>query len=88
MVEIRKSLKMIKGIGDWTVDIYLMFAMQAKDVFPIGDVALNSTIKELCNIHTKEEMIRSTEKWMPYRTLAAFFFWHYYLKKRNRISVE
>ena len=37
--EIRLELKKIKGIGDWTVDVYLLFALQRSDVFPVGDVS-------------------------------------------------
>jgi len=82
--EIRKQLTSIKGIGEWTTDIYLMFCLQAKDIFPLGDVALVTTIKELCGTNSKEEIIALTEKWKPYRSLSAYFLWHYYLSKRNR----
>jgi DNA-3-methyladenine glycosylase II len=46
-VDIRKKLTAIKGIGIWTTDIYLMFCLQEKDIFPIGDIAIVNTIKEL-----------------------------------------
>jgi len=85
-VEVRKKLASIKGIGDWTTDIYLMFCLQSKDIFPLGDIALISTIKELTQVKTKEGLVRLTQKWKPSRSLAAYFLWHYYLKKRNRIS--
>ena len=83
--EVRKKLTCIKGIGDWTTDIYLMFCLQSKDLFPLGDVALINTIKELTNVKTKSGIVRLTQKWRPYRSLAAYFLWYYYLKKRNRI---
>ncbi|MEZ5082240.1 MAG: hypothetical protein R2750_02120 [Bacteroidales bacterium] len=82
--EIRKQLTAIKGIGEWTVDIYLMFCMQSKDIFPLGDIAVINTVKELTVAKSKEEIILLAEKWKPLRSLAAYFFWHYYLKKRNR----
>lgn len=82
--EVRKILTNIKGIGNWTADIYLMFCLQSKDIFPLGDIALITTIKELTKVKTKEGIIRLTQKWKPYRSLAAYFLWHYYLKKRNR----
>ena len=84
--EIRKQLTSIKGIGNWTTDIYLMFCLQSKDIFPIGDIAVVNTIKELSDAKTKEEIILLAEKWKPFRSLAVYFFWHYYLKKRNRPS--
>jgi len=86
VVDISQQLKSIKGIGDWTADIYLMFCLQAKDVFPIGDIAVIKTIKELTHVETKDEIIVRSEKWKPYRSLATFLLWHYYLSKRKRIS--
>ena len=84
--EIRKQLTSINGIGDWTADIYLMFCLQSGDVFPVGDIAIVNTVKELSNAGTKEEIIMLAEKWRPLRSLAAYFLWHYYLNKRNRLS--
>jgi DNA-3-methyladenine glycosylase II len=83
--EVRKKLTSIKGIGNWTTDIYLMFCLQSKDIFPKEDIALITAIKELTKVKTKEGLIRLTKKWKPYRSLAAYFLWYYYLKKRNRI---
>jgi DNA-3-methyladenine glycosylase II len=80
-----EKLTNIKGIGDWTTDIYLMFCLQSKDIFPLGDIALIATIKELTNIKSDEGIIRFTKKLKPLRSLAAYFLWYYYLKKRNRI---
>ena len=82
---VRKKLTSIKGIGDWTTDVYLMFCLQSKDVFPFGDIALITTIKELTKVKTKSGIVRLTQKWKPYRSLSAYFLWFYYLKKRNRI---
>jgi len=83
--EIREILLNIKGIGNWTTDIYLMFCMQFKDIFPLGDIAVISTVKELYGIVQKELIIGLSEKWKPYRSLAAYYFWHYYLSSRNRV---
>jgi len=83
--EVRNKLTSVKGIGDWTVDIYLMFCLQSKDIFPLGDIALINTIKELTKVKTHSGIIRLTQKWKPYRSLSAYFLWFYYLKKRNRI---
>ena len=83
--EVRKKLTSIKGIGNWTTDIYLMFCLQSKDIFPLGDIALINTIKELTKVKTHSGIGRLTQRWKPYRSLAAYFLWYYYLKKRNRI---
>ena len=82
--DIRIQLTNIKGIGEWTANIYLMFCLQSKDVFPIGDIAVVNTVKELTDARSKEEIFSLAKKWKPLRSLAAYFFWHYYLKKRNR----
>jgi len=82
--EIRKELTNIKGIGNWTVDVYLMLCLQAKNILPIGDIALIKTIKELTDAETKEEMVSFAERWKPLRSLATYFLWHYYLEKRNK----
>ncbi len=82
--EIRKQLTSINGIGNWTADIYLLFCLQSKDIFPIGDIAVVNTIKELTNAKTKEEILILSENWKPYRSLATYFLWHNYLSKRSR----
>ena len=72
--EIRTELKKIKGIGDWTVDVYLMHALQRTDLFPLGDIALVNSLKEVKQLHpkaTKEEMLAIAESWRPYRTIAS-----------------
>lgn len=82
--EVREELIKIKGIGNWTIDIYLMFCLQAPDLLPLGDVAVITTIKELFEIHDKEQMETHAINWSPYRSYATFLLWHHYLSKRNR----
>lgn len=82
--QVREELIKIKGIGNWTIDVYLMFSLQAQDIIPLGDIAVINTIKELLDIHDKQEMEDYVAKWSPYRSVATFLLWHYYLNKRNR----
>ena len=82
--QVKQELTAIKGIGNWTAEVYIMFCLQKEDIFPIGDIALQNTLKELFPVNTKEEMIQLSENWKPNRSLATHFLWHYYLKKRNR----
>jgi DNA-3-methyladenine glycosylase II len=82
--EMRLRLTKIKGIGNWTTDIYLMFCLQLKDIFPSGDIAVINTIRELSGVKTKDEIISLSEHWKPYRSLATYFLWHYYLRKRHK----
>ncbi|RTY75977.1 DNA-3-methyladenine glycosylase 2 family protein [Flavobacterium sp. RSP46] len=83
-LQVREELIKIKGIGNWTIDIYLMFCLQEPDLLPLGDIAVVHTIKELLDIHDKNEMQVHTLKWSPYRSFATYLLWHHYLKKRNR----
>ena len=82
---VRTELKSLKGIGDWTVDIYLLHALRRMDVFPVGDLALVNSIKMVKQIPsiTKEELLELSKKWKPYRSMATMLFWHYYIKKKN-----
>jgi DNA-3-methyladenine glycosylase II len=82
--QVRDELIKIKGIGNWTIDVYLMFSLQAPDIIPLGDIAVINTIKELLDIHDKQEMENYAAKWSPFRSVATFLLWHYYLNKRNR----
>jgi DNA-3-methyladenine glycosylase II len=83
---IRLELKKIKGIGDWTVDVYLMHALQRSDLFPLGDIALVNSLKETKQLHphiTKEKMLKIAEPWRPYRSVASMILWHAYIQKRG-----
>jgi len=84
--EIRVALKQIKGIGDWTVDVYLMHALQRADLFPLGDIALVNSLKHIKQLHSnisKEEMLAIAESWRPYRTVASMLLWHAYIKRKK-----
>ena len=81
---VRQELIKIKGIGNWTIDVYLMFCLQSPDILPLGDIAVVNTIKELLDIHTRADMEIHTQNWAPHRSLATFLLWHHYLQKRNR----
>ena len=82
--QVRNELIKVKGIGNWTIDIYLMFCLQEPDLLPLGDIAVVNTMKELLDIHDKDAMEKHAQKWIPYRAYATYLLWHYYLKKRNR----
>jgi DNA-3-methyladenine glycosylase II len=84
--EARAILVNIKGIGNWTADIYLMFCLQSKNIFPIGDIAVVNTVIELTGAKNKDEIIEIAKKWQPLRSLATYFLWHNYLSKRNKPS--
>lgn len=84
--EIRAILIQLKGIGHWTIDVYLMHALQRTDLFPLGDIALVNSLKEVKQLPkdiSKDKMLEIAEPWRPYRTVAAMILWHAYIKKRN-----
>jgi DNA-3-methyladenine glycosylase II len=84
--EIRQQLKTIKGIGDWTVDVYLLFALQRTDIFPLGDLAMVNALKEVKQLSkqtNQEELLKLSEPWRPYRSIASMLLWHYYIQKRG-----
>ena len=83
--QIRKELITIKGVGNWSIEVYLMFCLQSPDIIPLGDIAIKNTLKELYNCETLEEMQSISDNWKPFRTFASYTIWHYYLKKRNKI---
>lgn len=83
--QIRDELIKIKGVGYWSIDVYLMFCMQSQDTIPLGDIAIKTTLIELYGCQSEEEMITVSSNWKPFRTFASFIIWHYYLKKRGKI---
>ena len=85
--QIRSELITIKGVGNWSIEVYLMFCLQSPDVVPLGDIAIKNTLIELYNCQSLEEMEQVSNHWKPYRTFATFVIWHYYLVKRNKIKL-
>jgi len=73
--KIRKSLTSLKGIGDWTADMFLIFTKNYEDVFPIKDLAIVNTIKKLYKVQTEEEILFLSKQWAPYRTYACLYLW-------------
>jgi len=89
--EIRAKLITLKGIGHWTIDVYLMFVLQRADIFPAGDLAAVNAMKRVKGLPlstTKEELIELAAIWQPYRTVATMLLWHYYLSAPLRAKVR
>ncbi|RYE26616.1 MAG: DNA-3-methyladenine glycosylase 2 family protein [Sphingobacteriaceae bacterium] len=83
--EIRQKLTAVKGIGNWTTDIYLMFILHRTDIFPAGDLAAVNALKKVKNLPKdtpKERLLQIAEAWKPYRTIATMLLWHEYLSCR------
>lgn len=88
---IRNQLKAIKGIGDWTVDIYLLMSLQRRDAFPKGDLGVILAYQKLKKLETRptaDELEILSEKWRPWRAIAARILWHYYLNKDKDLEIR
>ena len=72
------ELMKVKGIGQWTVDMFLIFSLARPDVFPTGDLVIQKGYAKLYNMKNlpkKDEMLKGSQKWKPYRTLACLYLW-------------
>ena len=76
--EISNILLDVKGIGQWTIDMFLIFSLARPDVFPSGDLAIQkgfAFIKNMDTLPTIKYMIDESEIWKPYRTVASLYLW-------------
>ncbi|WP_049732764.1 DNA-3-methyladenine glycosylase family protein [Rhizobium ecuadorense] len=84
------ELTALKGVGPWTAEVYLMFCGGHADVFPAGDVALQSAVGAAFGLAARPEAKALTalaEAWSPWRSVAARLFWAYYATKTRRDMV-
>lgn len=79
--EVIKYLTQIKGVGQWTVEMILMFTLGREDVFAVDDLGIQQAICKLYKVDAtdkkamKEKMIAVSKKWSPYRTYACRYLW-------------
>ena len=76
--EISKELIQIKGIGQWTVDMFLMFTLNRADILPYKDLGIQKGIMKIFKMKilpSKMEMENCSKKWRPYRTIACWYLW-------------
>lgn len=88
--EARAELKKLKGVGDWTADIYLLMAMSRADVMPKGDLALHVAWQKLSGRPkpAADDFLLIAERWRPLRSVAARILWHFYLSERSKPKAE
>ncbi len=84
--EVRAELIKLKGVGEWTSDIYLLMALLRPDIMPKGDVALHTAWHKLSGEPrpASDEFLVIAERWKPYRSVAARLLWHFYLSERRK----
>jgi DNA-3-methyladenine glycosylase II len=83
--EVTDVLLPIKGIGQWTINNFKIFALQDVNAWPSADLALQEAVKILLNLNKRPnqiEMENLSQNWEPYRGAAAFFLWHFYNKSK------
>lgn len=76
-----EALTALKGIGTWSAEIYLLFALRRGDAFPAGDLALQVAFQRLKRLRRRPDATRlraATEAWRPHRGAAAHLLWHSY----------
>lgn len=76
--EIIQRLSTIKGIGRWTAEMFLMFALGRPDVLPVDDLGLRKAVQQaygLPSLPKPEELQAIAEPWRPYRSLATWYLW-------------
>ena len=73
-----EALDALPGIGRWTAEMYLIFALHRLDIFAMGDVGLRNCINKLYNdgdALDEEETLAITDRWAPYRSVASWYLW-------------
>ena len=76
--EISSQLIPIKGIGQWTIDMFMMFTLCRTDVLPVGDLAIKKAFKELYSLKelpSERFMRKKSLQWKPYRSIASRYLW-------------
>jgi DNA-3-methyladenine glycosylase II len=76
--EVMRELTAVKGLGEWTAHMFLIFHLGRPDVLPVGDLGIRRAVERaygLEELPSREELDRLGERWAPYRTLASLYLW-------------
>jgi DNA-3-methyladenine glycosylase II len=87
--EARAALVALKGIGRWSAEIYLIFALGRPDIWPAADLGLQLSVAQCLGLGERpsEAALRDIgDAWRPWRSVAACLFWQSYLHARNRAA--
>lgn len=79
--EVIDELIQIKGVGVWTIHMFLMFCMGRLDILPTGDLGIRNGIQKLYNLAERPgddevKAIAAENNWHPYETIASWYVWH------------
>jgi DNA-3-methyladenine glycosylase II len=87
----RRALLEVRGLGPWSVDIYFLMALRRPDVWPRGDLALASALRDVKGLRalpSHEQQLELSRGWAPWRSVAARILWAHYLSQRGRPIVD
>lgn len=77
--EIIDHLVMVKGVGQWTAEMILMFTLVRPDIFPVDDLGIQNAMIKLYGLkkgkRLKTNMLKTAEPWRPHRTIACWYLW-------------
>jgi DNA-3-methyladenine glycosylase II len=85
------TLTAVTGIGQWTAEIYAMFALGRADVFASGDLALQEAVRLAYAMPTRpapKELAQMAQRWSPWRGVAARALWSYYALAKAREGIR
>jgi DNA-3-methyladenine glycosylase II len=85
------AISAVRGLGRWTAEVYLLFALLREDIFPAGDVALQASAAALKGLPERPGPValrRIAEAWQPWRSLAARLLWHHWRFLTGRPSMD
>ncbi len=85
------ALVAVPGLGPWTAEVYLLFALERTDVFPAGDVAIAASAADLLGLDRRPDpkALRTLAQiWQPNRALAARLLWHHWRFRTGRPSMD
>ena len=76
--EVIVAITSVKGLGQWSAEMFLMFRLNRPDVFPVGDLGIVKGVQKLLGMKRRPKprtMERLAEGWRPYRSIAAWYLW-------------
>lgn len=85
--EVMRELIAVKGIGKWTAEMFLMFSLARPDIFPVNDLGIGKGLrllvasgsgritKLLIKFSKATDLLKFSERWKPYRTVASWYIW-------------
>ncbi|WP_435345666.1 DNA-3-methyladenine glycosylase family protein [Haloarchaeobius sp. HRN-SO-5] len=76
--EVVDELTRIKGIGEWSAHMYLIFTLGREDVLPLGDLGVRRGLESLYDVDTRAEMREVADPWRPYRSYGTLYVWRHY----------